>query len=98
MPNHRLPYKFYFIDKNFVTYMYNMVIVEGWSFTYACSDFKGGLNRVRKSFKDWPELEAIYQIYLERMQKRPKRCNAGYQYDQANVNYNLSLCRSRLVK
>lgn len=97
MPNH-LPPKFFIINKAFVDFVYQKVLVEEWSYTYACSEIRGGIARVRKSFKDWPELEAIYHIYMDRMKSRPKRCNAGYQFDPSNVNYNFAQCRTRSTR
>ena len=57
----------------FVNYLYDMVVVQGWSIQYACSQFKGGLVRLRKFFPNKPEIECIYVYYMDRQRAKNKR-------------------------
>ena len=70
-------YRYYVIDKEFIDYLYDSVINEGWSFTYACSNIKGGAEYVKTQFDEHPIVREIYNVYLDKVRQK----NRTYRYN-----------------
>ena len=66
-------YRFYVIDKEFTEYLYEAVVLEGWSFTYACSNIRGGVDYVKTQFEHHPFIKEIHGLYLEKVKFKNKK-------------------------
>lgn len=58
------------INEEAVKYLYNAVVNECWSVSYASRKVKGGIAAVKRNFNKWPMLEEMYSIYMARKRKK----------------------------
>ena len=59
------------INEEAVKYLYNAVVIEGWSVHYASRKVRGGISAIRRNFEKWPMLKEMYDLYLQKKKKKP---------------------------
>jgi hypothetical protein len=67
----RIQHQFQDVTKEFVEYFRKECIEEGYSAIYVCRKLKGGIQKLKRGFNEFPELKVMHEEYISRKRHKP---------------------------